>query len=119
MRRRMLAFVLAAAVAGGVVGVETLPASATPHTVQGNFVKGTLKYGPNFLHRVFFKVHAGRGAKQCQVTLNGRIQQVDLGTSGVSATTNMFYLFKTGAQKAYNQALATNYQPTKRVLCSH
>jgi len=118
MKRRVLAFVLVAAIGGGVVGVGN-PASATPQTVKGNFVEGTLKYGPHFLHRVFFKVHGGHGSKQCQVTLNGRTQQVDLGTSGVSALTNMFYLFKTGAQKAYDQALATNYEPTNRILCTH
>jgi hypothetical protein len=119
MRRRMLAFALAAAVAGGVVGVVGT-ASATPAPVKGHFVEGTVRWSPtHFNHRVFFKVAAGHGAKQCQITLAGRTQEADLGTDGVSPLTNMFYLHKAGAEKAYNQALATNFEATNRVLCSH
>jgi type 1 fimbria pilin len=70
-------------------------------------------------HRVYFVVTGHRGDKQCSVTLHARTQQVDLGTSGRSDLTNMFFLHAAGAKAALAQALATNYEPTERIVCSH
>lgn len=78
-----------------------------------------IRYGPNFLHRVFLEVEAAHGGdKSCAVTLNGRTQTVDLGTNGASERFNMFYLRVSGAEKAYEQAKAAP-SPTPRIRCSH
>lgn len=102
-----------------VVAVVALavPAQAAAPTHNGSFT--FVKYGPNYKHRVFLEIEADHGGdKQCSVTLNGRTQEVDLGTDGASGRFNMFFLFTHGAAKAAAQAEAAS-SPTKRIRCSH
>jgi hypothetical protein len=112
--RKLIVTMLATAVV-----LTPMAALATPKPVQGHFVKGTVAHPAGQPHRVYFKVAAKPDDNQCSVTLHGRTQQVDLGVGGVSSLTNMFFLRKSGATDAYNQAIATNYEPTPRVICTH
>lgn len=111
--RKALAF----AAVVGLVGLVGPSASAAPPVVKGRFVEAFQRdHQP---HRVYWRVAAGHGAKECSVTLHARTTEVSLGTDHVSALTNVFYLRTSGARIALAQALATDGQPTWRVRCTH
>lgn len=93
-----------------------VPAQATPSKVNGSFVQAFQK--PHQPHRAYFQVEAGKGSKECEVTLRGKTLAVTLGTDKTSSVTHIWYVKPVNATKAVAQAKAAP-SPTSLIVCSH
>ena len=83
----------------------------------GSFTKAFQR--DNQPHRTYFQVTAEQGSKDCAVTLAQKTLQVSLGTDKLSDVTYIWYVHPRMAKRALNQALATDGEPTQRILCGH
>lgn len=111
MRRSILAAVLAA----GVLLAPTAAFADKP-PVKGHFIAAEKRAGQP--HRAYFRVGAGKGSKECEVSLFKTIS-VTLGVDGESGWSHIFYLRSARATRAVALANAILGEPTDLVLCSH